>query len=54
MKHSVITAKHHDGFAMFKSNASRFNIVDATPFDRDVLDELEKACRKHGMKLAHL
>jgi alpha-L-fucosidase len=51
MKYIVITAKHHDGFAMFKSRASRFNIVDGTPFDRDVLAELATACRKHGVKL---
>lgn len=51
MKYIVITSKHHDGFAMFKTAASKFNIVDATPFKRDVLDELAKACRKHGMKL---
>ena len=51
MKYMVITSKHHDGFAMFKSNASNFNIVDFTPYKKDVLDELAKACRKHGMKL---
>ncbi|MCX6873270.1 MAG: alpha-L-fucosidase [Verrucomicrobia bacterium] len=51
MKYMVITAKHHDGFAMFKSAASPFNMVDATPFKRDPLKELADACRKHGMKL---
>lgn len=51
MKYIVITSKHHDGFAMFKSNASKFNIVDFTPYKKDVIDELAKACRKHGMKL---
>ncbi|MCX6239256.1 MAG: alpha-L-fucosidase [Bacteroidia bacterium] len=51
MKYMIITAKHHDGFAMFKSNASKFNIVDFTPYGKDVLDALAKACRKHGMKL---
>ena len=50
MKYMVITAKHHDGFAMFKSAASPFNIVDATPFKRDPLKELDDACRKHDMK----
>ncbi len=40
MKYIVITAKHHDGFAMFKSQANAFNIVDATPFKRDPLKEL--------------
>jgi alpha-L-fucosidase len=50
MKYIVITAKHHDGFAMFKSR-DPFNIVDATPFKRDVLSELATACRKQGIKL---
>ena len=51
MKYIIITAKHHDGFAMFKSNASKFNIVDFTPYKKDVLDALANACRKHDMKL---
>ena len=51
MKYIVITSKHHDGFAMFKSAASPFNIVDATPFKRDPLAELAKECRKQGIKL---
>ena len=51
MKYMVITAKHHDGFAMFKSVASPFNIIDGTPFGRDPLRELAAACRKHDMKL---
>lgn len=50
-KYIVITSKHHDGFAMFKSQASPYNIVDATPFKRDVIAELAQACRKHEMKL---
>lgn len=51
MKYMVITAKHHEGFAMFKTAASPFNIVDATPFKKDPLKELAAACRKHDMKL---
>jgi alpha-L-fucosidase len=51
MKYIVITAKHHDGFAMFKSNASKWNIVDATPYGKDVLKGLAAACKKYGMKL---
>ena len=51
MKYIVITAKHHDGFAMFKSNASKWNIADATPYGKDILKQLAEACRKHGMKL---
>ena len=50
-KYMVITAKHHEGFAMYKSNVSSFNIVDATPFKRDILKELAEACRKYDMKL---
>jgi alpha-L-fucosidase len=51
MKYIVITAKHHDGFAMFDSKANSFNIVAATPFKRDPLRELAEECRKQGMKL---
>jgi alpha-L-fucosidase len=50
MRYIVITSKHHDGFAMFKSNASSFNIVDATPFKRDVIQELATACKKYNIK----
>lgn len=49
-KYMVITSKHHDGFAMFKSS-DPYNIVDATPFKRDILKELADACRKNDMKL---
>ena len=51
MKYIVITAKHHDGFAMFHSEADKFNIYDATPFKRDPLAELAAACKKKGIKL---
>lgn len=51
MKYIVITSKHHDGFAMFKSKAGSYNIVDATPFKRDILKELADACAKRGMRL---
>jgi alpha-L-fucosidase len=51
MKYIVITAKHHDGFAMFKSNASKWNIADATPYGKDVLKQLADACRKNGIRL---
>jgi alpha-L-fucosidase len=51
MKYIVITAKHHDGFAMFDSKANPFNIVAATPFHRDPLRELADECRKQGLKL---
>jgi alpha-L-fucosidase len=51
MKYMVITAKHHDGFAMFHSKVDGYNIFDAAPFHRDPLAELAAACAKHGMKL---
>ena len=51
MKYLVITTKHHDGFAMFQSDASRFNIVDYTPYGKDVIDQVVRACRKYGLKL---
>ena len=51
MRYMVLTSKHHEGFAMFKSLASPYNIVDATPFKRDPIAELAAACRKHGMGL---
>ena len=51
MKYIVITSKHHDGFAMFDSKASDWNIVKATPFGRDPLKELAAACKKYGLKL---
>lgn len=51
MKYITVTSKHHDGFAMYHSKVSPFNIVDATPFNRDPLKELADACKKHGIKL---
>ena len=51
MKYIVITSKHHDGFAMFASQANPFNIVQATPFKRDPLKELAAECRRQGIKL---
>lgn len=50
MKYVVITSKHHDGFALFQSKASKYNVVDATPFKRDVIKELAEACRKRGLR----
>jgi len=51
MKYIVITAKHHDGFALFDSKASKWDIADATPYKKDLLKPLAEACRKHGIKL---
>jgi len=50
MKYMVITSKHHDGFAMYHSKVSPYNVVDATPFKRDPIKELAEACRKEGIK----
>ena len=50
MGYLIITAKHHDGFAMFDSKVSDYNIVKATPFARDPMKELAAACRKNGIK----
>ena len=50
MKYLVMTSKHHDGFAMYHSKADKYNVVDATPFGRDVCAELGEACYKHGLK----
>lgn len=47
----TFTSRHHDGFSMFDSKHSDYNIVDATPFKRDVLKELAEACERHGVKL---
>jgi alpha-L-fucosidase len=49
MKYIVITAKHHDGFAMFASEAHDFNIVDRTPYGKDPMHELADACREVGI-----
>jgi len=50
MKYFIITAKHHDGFAMYDSKVSDFNIVKQTPYKRDPLAELSAACKKQGIK----
>ncbi len=51
MRYVVLTSKHHDGFAMYHSQASAYNVVDATPFGRDVAKELQLACEQEGLKL---
>jgi alpha-L-fucosidase len=50
MKYIVITSKHHDGFAMYGSKVTKYNIVDATPFKRDPLKELAAACARHNIR----
>jgi len=50
MKYLVVTAKHHDGFAMYRSRVSDYNIVDWTPFKRDPVAELSSECHKAGIR----
>lgn len=50
MKYLVITSKHHDGFAMYHSLVSKYNVYDATPWHHDPLAELAAACARHGIK----
>lgn len=51
MKYIVITSKHHDGFCLWDSQVTDWDIMDATPFKRDILAELAQACKKHKIKL---
>lgn len=50
MKYIVITAKHHDGFSLFDSRVSDWDIVDATPYGKDLLEPLAEAFRRHQIK----
>ena len=51
MRYMVFTTKHHDGFSMFDTKATDYNIVQKTPYKRDVLKDLAAACKKEGVKL---
>ncbi|NMC36720.1 MAG: alpha-L-fucosidase [Bacteroidales bacterium] len=51
MKYIIITSKHHDGFALFESEASKWNVADHTIYGKDLLKPLAEACKKHGIKL---
>lgn len=51
MRYITITSKHHDGFAMWRTRQSRWNVVDSTPYGRDVIGMLADECRKQGVKL---
>jgi alpha-L-fucosidase len=51
MRYITITSKHHDGFAMYDSQVSDYNVVDATPYGKDILGRLKEACDKQGIKL---
>lgn len=50
MRYLVITSKHHDGFALFDSKVSDFDVIDATPFKRDIVRELYEACKRHQLE----
>jgi alpha-L-fucosidase len=50
-KYLTITAKHHDGFCLFDSKVTDYDIVDSTPFGRDPLKELAAECQKQGIRL---
>lgn len=49
MKYIVITSKHHDGFALFESKHSEFDMVDATPYKADIIKEIYNACLEEGI-----
>ncbi|MDY4976702.1 MAG: alpha-L-fucosidase [Clostridia bacterium] len=51
MKYLVLTAKHHEGFAMYHSKVSDFNVCDRTPYGKDIVEEFAESCAKHGLKL---
>jgi alpha-L-fucosidase len=51
MRYITFTSKHHDGFAMWGTRQSRWNIVDATPYGKDVVKMLAEECQKQGLKL---
>lgn len=50
MKSIVITSKHHDGFCMFGSKYTTFDVVAATPYKKDILKDLAEACKRHNLK----
>ena len=51
VKYITITSRHHDGFSMFATSATKYNIVDWTPFHRDPMKELADECHRQGIKL---
>jgi alpha-L-fucosidase len=51
MKYIVITSKHHDGFGLWDSKVSSYDIMDASPYKKDILKELSEACKAEGIKL---
>jgi alpha-L-fucosidase len=50
MKYLVVMSKHHDGFALYDSKVTDWDVVDATPYGKDLLRPLEQACKKHGIR----
>lgn len=50
-KYITFTSRHHDGFSMWDTDQSDYNIVDATPFKRDIIKELAQECEKQGIRL---
>ena len=50
MKYMVITTKHHEGFCLWDSKYTTYNIKDTAGYDRDLLGELSTACKKYGIK----
>lgn len=51
MKYITITSKHHDGFCLWDSKLTSFDVVDATPYKKDIIKQMADACQKHGIKL---
>lgn len=51
IRYITITSKHHDGFAMYDSQVSDYNIVDKTPYGKDIIKALAEECRKQGLQL---
>ncbi len=51
MKYIVITTKHHDGFCMFGTKLTKYNVVDATPYKKDIMKAMAAACKKYGIKM---
>lgn len=50
MKSIIVTSKHHDGFCMFASEYTQFDILDATPYKKDIIKDLADACKRNGLK----
>lgn len=50
MKYLVVTSKHHDGFCLWDSKQTEWDVVDATPYGKDILAQLKKACKENGVR----